>query len=908
MASSSSPNIQVPVNVQTEIRTHDKVLILMRGIPGSGKSSLATKISRDFHGVVQSADSFFINRFGMYDFRPELLTEAHANCQKETRKWAERGVKVIIVDNTNLESWEMEPYAKIAKENGYHLMLVEPTTPWRYDAKKCSQLNSHGIPWEKIEACRARFEKFVTADLLLHKVSNRETTNRFLNHHASPPSWQEMSRSNQSQGLTANQVPATHVKSLSSNYVPNSLHSSSSLGSRASQEEMTSKRNESEAGTSSHLNKKNRFITNHYSNDWRSHSPGHNQDVVMTNALSAESSSRFHRRYVRNIKTQTERYELAREQFSSLGLPEPDVEIIEQIIGEGEYIARVTPGNVIKLDKSTETDLLEQLDVEQKLSRMREVFPDVGLDDQQLRSILEACNMDHEWALALISDMTAVPDLVDDSFPWEDMIFEDEDDEVTIVERNDTQSPVKTSQITQETQMDTDEQSFPEINYPIVAQAGGQGSRGASDSLKSRLTRLFDPESAIAQAGNVGPADYESFTKKESEFQLRLDPNIAFNLEKAFGEVLGHEYDNLQFSIPRSLAKQIYDEWVKQAQISFEKEIKEKEGKQITKQMMHTAISSTGKEKKNQEPVASTSRGYKSQILEKAQNSLFATAPASQLDEIRQLEQVLERSREDNLQRAIDKKDTNEVMKEMSKSRLHQMFPGFCKNTLDDLLEDNEYDIAKTAAIVETIIQDKPVVNPSGEYLESLSKTKGPFREPTEAVAGDVLPVAGNSYRSQGTPSATTRKRLGELRSELSKLRQNHTEILNQAKGYYDRGKYREAAVYRERASDLSQKCRAIGSTIISEYMVILRDCLEVDLHGFNVADSLEVVKQFLEMKEEWMREKRKSSLEVVIITGYGKVTGYAKIKPSVQNYLETKRYKYHFENKGSYRVFLTRN
>ena len=175
----STPNIKVPAYVQRQIKIRDKVLILMRGIPGSGKSSLATQISRDFNGVVQSADTFFINKFGIYDFRPELLVEAHANCQKETRKWAERETKVIIVDNTNLESWEMEPYAKIAKENGYYLILVEPKTPWRYNSRKCSQLNSHGIPWEKIEACRARFERFITAGRLMHKVSNQETTNLF---------------------------------------------------------------------------------------------------------------------------------------------------------------------------------------------------------------------------------------------------------------------------------------------------------------------------------------------------------------------------------------------------------------------------------------------------------------------------------------------------------------------------------------------------------------------------------------------------------------------------------------------------------------------------------------------------------------------------------------------------------
>ena len=52
------------------------------------------------------------------------------------RKAAEAGIFPIIVDNTNTQAWEMEPYVKISLQNGYRPVIAEPNTPWRYKAKE----------------------------------------------------------------------------------------------------------------------------------------------------------------------------------------------------------------------------------------------------------------------------------------------------------------------------------------------------------------------------------------------------------------------------------------------------------------------------------------------------------------------------------------------------------------------------------------------------------------------------------------------------------------------------------------------------------------------------------------------------------------------------------------------------
>ena len=39
----------------------------------------------------------------------------------------------MIIDNTNMESWEMEPYMLMALDNAYTIEIVEPDTLWKFD-------------------------------------------------------------------------------------------------------------------------------------------------------------------------------------------------------------------------------------------------------------------------------------------------------------------------------------------------------------------------------------------------------------------------------------------------------------------------------------------------------------------------------------------------------------------------------------------------------------------------------------------------------------------------------------------------------------------------------------------------------------------------------------------------------
>jgi chromosomal replication initiation ATPase DnaA len=102
--------LTVPERVQKLIREGTRVMVLMRGAPGSGKSHLAMQIIRltmgrncNPHKFIFSTDDFFVHT---RQFIPSLLQEAHSWNHERVRSAAERKQSPIFVDNTNIEvSW-----------------------------------------------------------------------------------------------------------------------------------------------------------------------------------------------------------------------------------------------------------------------------------------------------------------------------------------------------------------------------------------------------------------------------------------------------------------------------------------------------------------------------------------------------------------------------------------------------------------------------------------------------------------------------------------------------------------------------------------------------------------------------------------------------------------------------------
>jgi len=100
-------------------------LILLRGLPGSGKTTLAKVLSENSTYPVFSVDDYFTNEVtGEYIFNFQNNHLAYKQCEALTNDAMQQAIPKIIVHNTFTMAWELEPYFKLAAEYHYQIFVA----------------------------------------------------------------------------------------------------------------------------------------------------------------------------------------------------------------------------------------------------------------------------------------------------------------------------------------------------------------------------------------------------------------------------------------------------------------------------------------------------------------------------------------------------------------------------------------------------------------------------------------------------------------------------------------------------------------------------------------------------------------------------------------------------------------
>jgi adenylate kinase family enzyme len=128
-----------------------KNLILLRGLPGSGKSTVADLIGAKGAGYAHFEADMFFMQDGVYKFDASKLQLAHNWCMIQTEKAMADDTSIIIVSNTFTQNWEMDFYYEKAKYYDYRVMslVVE---------NRHNGVNQHGVPEDKLEIMKNRFQ------------------------------------------------------------------------------------------------------------------------------------------------------------------------------------------------------------------------------------------------------------------------------------------------------------------------------------------------------------------------------------------------------------------------------------------------------------------------------------------------------------------------------------------------------------------------------------------------------------------------------------------------------------------------------------------------------------------------------------------------------------------------------
>lgn len=118
-------------------------LYLIRGLPGSGKSTYA----KGLHALHLEADQYHV-RDGRYQFNPSKVKAGHEWCHAMVKNALGLGIDVAV-SNTFTQKWEMAPYLEMAKAFGATVEVI--TMRGNYGSV-------HGVPEDVIKRMADRWE------------------------------------------------------------------------------------------------------------------------------------------------------------------------------------------------------------------------------------------------------------------------------------------------------------------------------------------------------------------------------------------------------------------------------------------------------------------------------------------------------------------------------------------------------------------------------------------------------------------------------------------------------------------------------------------------------------------------------------------------------------------------------
>jgi len=122
-------------DIDALLKTKQKVMVIVRGVPGSGKSTFAKEICGNAYEVNDGywfpyhyeADMYYYDKYGKYKWSAEESKNAHKYCQLKTEA-AMLLDRPVVVSNTFIKEWEFNEYIKLCVKYNYDRAPGKPPT------------------------------------------------------------------------------------------------------------------------------------------------------------------------------------------------------------------------------------------------------------------------------------------------------------------------------------------------------------------------------------------------------------------------------------------------------------------------------------------------------------------------------------------------------------------------------------------------------------------------------------------------------------------------------------------------------------------------------------------------------------------------------------------------------------
>lgn len=121
-------------------------MLLIRGLPGSGKSTLGRALA-ELGWLHLETDQFFVQD-GHYLFDESRLAQVHGLCLAQSMEALAQGRCVVVTNVFHLHE-HMWPYMEAARDAGVGFRVVEASGSWP---------SVHAVPSLKVRAMRAAWE------------------------------------------------------------------------------------------------------------------------------------------------------------------------------------------------------------------------------------------------------------------------------------------------------------------------------------------------------------------------------------------------------------------------------------------------------------------------------------------------------------------------------------------------------------------------------------------------------------------------------------------------------------------------------------------------------------------------------------------------------------------------------